>query len=169
MTDNNATEELLALHRIQQLLFREAALLDDWRLNDWLALFTEDGKYFVPPTDVSVEDADPAKHLYYIADNYDRLKERVVRLDKKTCHSEFPRSKLQRVVSNILVEAVDDGNIRVRAAFVVYRSKNGTTDTFMGHYIYQLKEVDGELKIACKTCNLALNGLQPQAKISIIL
>ena len=170
MEDKNAIAELLMAHRIQQLLYREAALLDSWQLTEWLNLFTDDGSYFVPPTDIPAEEADPAKHLYYIADNHDRLTERVIRLDKKTCHSEFPRSKVQHLVSNILIDdAADNGELKVKAAFVVYRSKNGGTDTFMGHYDYVLREVNGELKIVKKTCNLALNGLRPQAKISIIL
>lgn len=170
MSNENAMAELLRFYRVQQLLFKEASLLDAWQLQEWLALFTDDGSYFVPPTDVPAEEADPAKHLYYIADNHDRLTERVIRLDKKTCHSEYPRSKVQRLVSNILIDDVAaDGTITVKAAFTVYRSKNGITDTFMGNYVYVLKEQGDELKISSKTCNLALNGLRPQAKISIIL
>lgn len=162
-------ESLLRYFQIQQLLFHEAQLLDSWQLTTWLELFTEDGSYFVPPTDVPAAEADPAKHLYYIADNRARLEERVIRLDKRTCHSEFPRSKVQHLVSNILLESDDGQEVGVTAAFVVYRTKNGHTDSFIGHYRYQLREVDGELKIVKKTCNLALDGLRPQAKISIIL
>lgn len=170
MNTEQTLAELLRFYRVQQLLYKEANLLDSWQLKAWLALFTEDGSYYVPPTDVAAEEADPAKHLYYIADNHDRLTERVIRLDKKTCHSEYPRSKVQRLVSNILIDNVaEDGSITVKAAFTVYRSKNGITDNFMGHYVYLLKECDGDLKIHRKTCNLALNGLRPQAKISIIL
>lgn len=162
-------ESLLRYFQIQQLLFHEAQLLDSWRLNEWLDLFTEDGGYFVPPTDVSAEEADPAKHLYYIADNRARLEERVIRLDKRTCHAEFPRSKVQHLVSNILLESDNGTEVGVSSGFVVYRTKNGHTDTFIGHYRYLLREVEGELKIVKKTCNLALDGLRPQAKISIIL
>ncbi|AKH70356.1 small subunit of phenylpropionate dioxygenase [Spongiibacter sp. IMCC21906] len=170
MTNDKAISELLQFHRIQHLLHKEANLLDSWQLNDWLAMFTEDGSYFVPPTDVPAEVADPAKHLYYIADNRARLEERVIRLDKKTCHSEYPRSKVQHLIGNIFLDSEDEqGQMHVKAAFVVYRSKNGTTDTFMGNYDYVLRDEKGELKIVKKTCNLALNGLRPQAKISIIL
>ncbi len=34
---------------VEDFLFREAELLDDWRLDDWAALFTEDARYIVPP------------------------------------------------------------------------------------------------------------------------
>ena len=33
---------------IEQFLYREARLLDDGRFHDWLALFTDDARYFVP-------------------------------------------------------------------------------------------------------------------------
>lgn len=163
-------EDMLRYFQVQQLLFQEAKLLDSWRLRDWLALFTEEGSYYVPPTNVPAEEADPAKHLYYIADNHTRMEERVTRLEKRTCHSEHPRSKIQHVISNILLEGQDNqGRLQVSAAFVVYRSKNGRSESFVGHYHYTLSEVDGELKIARKVCNLALDGLRPQGKISIIL
>ena len=33
---------------IEAFLFEEAALLDSWRLDDWLGLLTEDVRYLVP-------------------------------------------------------------------------------------------------------------------------
>ena len=35
---------------VEEFLYREAALLDAWRLDEWLALFTADGRYLVPTT-----------------------------------------------------------------------------------------------------------------------
>ncbi|AMO67488.1 aromatic-ring-hydroxylating dioxygenase subunit beta [Zhongshania aliphaticivorans] len=170
MNNIASQENLMRFFQVQQFLNYEASLLDSWQLDTWFELFTEDGAYFVPPTDVSAEEADPAKHLYYIADNHARLKERVIRLEKKTCHAEFPRSKVQHLVSNILLLGEDEqGRILASAAFVIYRTKNGQTDMFVGNYRYVLDERDGNLKIARKVCNLALDGLRPQAKISIIL
>ncbi len=37
-----------ALREAEQLLFREAWLLDQHRLDEWLDLFTEDATYWVP-------------------------------------------------------------------------------------------------------------------------
>lgn len=36
---------------IERFLIDEAALLDEWRLEQWLALFAEDGRYLVPSLD----------------------------------------------------------------------------------------------------------------------
>ena len=37
---------------IEEFLIQEAALLDEWRLEEWLALMAPDARYLVPPLDV---------------------------------------------------------------------------------------------------------------------
>ena len=36
------------LAEIERFFVDEAALLDEWRLEEWLTLFAEDGRYLVP-------------------------------------------------------------------------------------------------------------------------
>ena len=36
---------------VEDFLYHEAALLDDWRLDEWLGLLTDDAAYYVPPND----------------------------------------------------------------------------------------------------------------------
>ena len=163
------THDNLLLHRrVEDFLYREAELLDRWQLDRWFELFTEDARYLVPPTDIPEDEANPETALYYIVDDYVRIRERVVRLQKKTAHSEYPRSKTRHLVSNIIVDP-QDGHYNVRASFAVSRSKDGVTDVFYGHYDYDLVEQDGTLKIRRKTCILDLDALRPHARISIIL
>lgn len=168
MDNNNAIQKLLDLAEVQELLYQECALLDRWELQQWLDLYTEDAGYFVPPTDVQGE-ISPKTHLYYIADDRRRMQERVTRLAKKTCHAEWPRSRTRHLVSNIRILSRTENQLQVEAAFVVYRSKDGVTDTYLGRYDYELVRADGTLKIQSKSCHLDLDGLRPQAKISIIL
>ena len=82
---------------LEDFLFLEAALLDNWQLDEWLALFVEGARYFIPPAGAE-DDADPATSLFYVADDYHRLCERVKRLKKRTAHAEFPRSRCRRMV-----------------------------------------------------------------------
>lgn len=168
MTEPSRSSKYDDFLAVQDLLFEEAALIDSWRLQDWLALFTEDAGYFVPPTDVN-DDASPEKTLFYIADDRARLEQRVIRLDKKTAHSEYPRSKIRHLVSNIRILDIQDGVLSVDAAFVIFRTKDGQTDTFMGRYDYRLKRQGDSFKIASKSCHLDMDGLRPQGRISIIL
>lgn len=111
----------------------------------------------------------PDNALFYIADDHTRLKERVVRLTKKTAHSEWPRSRTRHLVSNVRVGAAEGGETPVSAAFVTFRTKNGVTDTYMGRLLYRLKRVDGALRIREKRCELDLDGLRPHGRVSILL
>lgn len=154
--------------QVQQFLNDEAALIDRWQLDEWLALYTEDAEYQVPPTDLG-EDSNPENSLFYIADDRRRLEERVVRLNKKTAHSEWPRSRLRHLVSNIRILDATASELSVDAAFACYRSKDGVTDTFIGRYDYRLARTEDGLKIRSKRCHLDMDGLRPHGRISIIL
>lgn len=154
--------------QIQSFLFHESALIDSWQLDEWLALYTEDSEYQVPPTDLD-ESATPDNSLFYIADDRARLEERIIRLNKKTAHSEWPRSRVRHLVTNVRVLSREGDELVVDAAFACYRTKDGVTDVFMGRYDYVLRVVDGALRIRKKRCLLDLDGLRPHGRISIIL
>ena len=153
---------------VEDLLFLEAELLDDWKLEQWLALYTEDATYSVPSTDLPA-DANPDKSLFYIADDRMRMQQRVVRLMKKTAHAEYPRSRTRHLVSNVRVSAMEGEQLNASAAFVTYRTKNGHTDTFIGSLRYRLQRQGEALRIREKRCLLDLDGLRPHGRISIIL
>ena len=152
----------------EDLLFEEADLLDQWRLTEWLALYTADASYLVPSTDLP-PGADPAKSLFYIADDRARMQERVLRLMKKSAHAEQPRSRTRHLVSNVRVGACQDDVTLVSAAFVTFRTKHAVTDTYMGRLLYRLRQVDGQWRIREKRCELDLDGLRPHGRVSIIL
>lgn len=153
---------------VEDFLFHEAGLLDEWRLPEWLALFTEDAHYYVPSTDLP-PDASPDNNLFYIADDRFRLGERVSRLMKRTAHSEYPRSKVRHLVSNVQLQPGDGNEIGARANFLVYRTKDRITDQYIGNYRYRLVQGDAGLRILEKRCLLDMDGLRPQGRISIIL
>lgn len=152
----------------EDLLFEEADLLDQWKLEQWLKLYTDDAAYLVPSTDLP-PGADPAKTLFYIADDRARMNERIVRLMKKSAHSEYPRSRTRHLVGNVRVGAPQGDETPVSAAFVTFRTKGAITDTYMGRLLYRLRRVDGALRIREKRCELDLDGLRPHGRVSIIL
>lgn len=153
---------------VEDLLYLEADLLDAWKLKDWLALYTEDAEYEVPSADLP-GDADPATSLFYIADDRFRLGERVVRLNKKTMWSEYPRSKTRHLVTNVRLMGSENGELKARAAFAVYRTKWGNTDIYVGSYEYLLRETQEGLRIRKKRSILELDSLRPQGRVSILL
>lgn len=153
---------------VEDFLFHEADLLDNWKLNEWLALYSKDAEYEVPSTDLP-RDASPAESLFYIADDYPRLEQRVIRLGKKSMHSEYPRSKTRHLVSNVRLLGEEGGEIKVTAAFIVYRTKWGHSDVYVGGYDYRLRRTEGAFLVRKKRCTLDLDGLRPQGRVSILL
>ena len=154
---------------VEDFLFDEAELLDSWRLEEWLALFSEDCRYLVPPGDLP-PDASPEKSLFYIADNHVLLRERVRRLAKRNAHAEYPHSKTRHFLSNVrILPGSDDNEIAVRCAFLTHRSRAGVRDTFIGSIHYRLVRQDGRLRIREKRCRLDNDNLREQGRISILL
>ncbi len=153
---------------LEDFLYAEAALLDSWQLDQWLALFAEGARYLVPPAGAA-EDADPATTLFYIADDYHRLCERVKRLKKPTAHAEFPHSKCRRLVSNVRLLGGTDSEFSVTSNYVTYRSKMGATQVYFGHHVYVMRKVAGDFKILKKTSFIDADDIRDQNKVSIIL
>ncbi len=152
---------------VEDFLFHEADLLDTWKLDEWANLFTDDGEYLIPPTDLP--DGDPTKHLFLVYDDRHRLGERAKRLGKKSAHAEFPHSRTRHLVTNVRV-AQEGAVIAVTCNFVVYRSKQGVNDIYPGHSVYRLVvQADGGLRIRSKRAVLNVDTLRPQGKVSIIL
>jgi p-cumate 2,3-dioxygenase beta subunit len=148
---------------VEDFLYREAELLDDWRLDDWLELYAADCRYYVPATDLP--DGDPRITLGLIDDDKTRLKGRVERLKSAKAYREFPWSRVTRLISNVRVR--DDGH--VASAFAAYRYRKGDEQVLVGRYEHRLVEQDGELKIARKRIVLSAEALRPHGTLSIIL
>ena len=156
------------VQQVEQFLYEEAALLDDWKLNEWLALFEPGASYHVP-TAGRGPDADPRKELFYVADDYHRLSERVKRLLKRTAHVEFPHSRCRRMVSNVRILESAGDTLSVTSNFVTYRTKRGSTEMYLGHHVYQLALAEGALRIRKKTSFLDTDDIVEQGKVSIIV
>jgi p-cumate 2,3-dioxygenase subunit beta len=164
-----AIQQLQSITRqaIEDFLYEEAALLDEWRLNEWLELLTDDATYEVPSTDVP--DGDPRTTLSLIADDKTRIRSRVAQLLGKSAWAENPPSRTRRMITNVRVRKVEGEVIQVTANFVVYRLRFEQMDTYVGHYEYALVPRDGRLKIRARKAILDLEALRPHGKVSFIL
>ena len=153
---------------VEDLLYLEAFLLDEWRMEDWLALWSEDAEYIVPTNDNP--DADPDRDLMYINHDYRLLKGLVVRLMSVHAHREYPWSKTRHVVTNVRVLGDDpDGVVHADAAFTVWRFRNKDVDSFVGHYDFRMRRVGSELRLSGKRITLDAWTLAPYGAISVVL
>ena len=153
-------------NQVEAFLFREAALLDEWRLDEWVDLFTDDARYVVPSTDLP--EGDPARDLVFIDDDIIRLRARVARLNSRHSHRESPRSRTRRFVSNVRVEETGAEEVRVRANVLVYRFRSGDGAPYVGTIEYILRRNGGDLRIAYRRAVLDLEDLAWHGAVSII-
>jgi len=151
----------------EDFLYHEAALLDAWQLDEWLALLTEDARYLVPSNDAP--EGDPASTLYTIADDIHRIRGRVTRLKDPNAHVEFPHSRTRRMISNVRVLEAG-GDVQVEANFVVHRfRRNEQVSQFVGRYRYTLRKVGGKTRIARREAILDAQELGSLGAVSFIL
>lgn len=153
--------------QVEQFLYREALLLDSWQLEEWLKLFTPDGRYLVPSTDNP--QGDPPEYPALIDDDLNRLRGRVARLLSRYAHREYPFSRTRHFVSNVLITGVRGDELSVTAPFVVYRVRNRKVTQYIGRYLYTLTRGEGSFKIRQKRSELDLEGLWEQGTVSILL
>lgn len=169
--DNRAKDlqALLLQFEVEQLLYKEAALLDAWELDEWRKLLTDDASYFVPPNNKPY--ADHADTLFIIADDAVRLNERIIRLKDVGCHAEFPRSRTRRIISNVRVFKDDDAAFySMKSNFIVYRNRRKEDiRAFTGEYVNKLVRIDGSLRIHERRAILDAEELGHMGVISFIL
>lgn len=170
LPERSISAALLTRLEVEDLLYREAALLDAWRLDDWLTLYTDDCVYEVTPPGIEdPENASRASVYFLIGDDRKRLEHRVKRLKRPNAHVEAPRSKVRHLYTNVMVEAGEaDGSLVAYANFVTFRTKRGTFQ-YIGRIRYHLISRDGGYVIAAKRVMLDLDNLVPQGRVSIIL
>ena len=155
------------MREVEQFLYAEAALLDEWRLDEWVGLFTEDARYVIPSTDHP--ETDPRETLGLVNDDIVRLRGRVERLKSRRAHREFPWSRTRRLVTNVRVLGAEGDDVLVTASFLVYRIRGGQMDPLVGQYQYRLVRVDGALRIRQRRVQLDLEALSPHGTVSIIV
>lgn len=91
----------LAPPEVEAFLIAEARLMDERRWEDWLALFADDGWYWVP---IEEGQADPRRTVSLIYDDRRLLETRVRRLAQGKLHAQSPASRTSRIVANATVE-----------------------------------------------------------------
>lgn len=139
----------------EEFLYHEAELLDDWRLEDWLKLFTEDGVYWLPIDDTR----DPDENTSIIYDVPVRREERVFRLLETPVPSQAPPSRTLHAVTNVRVERPGaDGFTVVRSCQTITELRSGDfrqtglgeQRTFVAHCVHRLRPDPDGWRIALK-------------------
>lgn len=152
-----------------EFVYREARLADEARYTEWLALWTDDGIYWVPATTDPV--VDPQKHLSHIYDNRARLETRVKLLQTGHRYSQEPASLMRRLISNIEAQATGAAELAVESNFVLAElaiQAKHEMHWWVGRTTHRLRRVDGDLRMSEKKVVL-INAAEPLPNLAFLI
>ena len=145
-------------------VLREARLLDEQRLDDWLDLFTEDGRYWMP---VEWGQTDPRLTTSLMYEDRMLLKIRIERLKGRATYSQSPKSRCYHVLQTPQVDERDDVERRyVTWTPLHYVESRGDEQTLYAAWAtHHLTVVDDQIRIRLKrvdlvNCDAALGSIQ---------
>ena len=166
------------IRQVEQFLYREARLLDNRQLHQWLGLLADDIKYWMPirsnryPVNskaISImdgsryeeDDLSKEDELALMDETKDSLQRRVDRLDTGMAWAEDPPSRTRHFVSNVEVQPGDrDGELKVYSNFIMYRTRAETEqDFYVGSREDVLRKDGDDFKIAYRKVTLDQNVL----------
>jgi 3-phenylpropionate/cinnamic acid dioxygenase small subunit len=143
---------------VEDLLYREARLLDERRYEEWLDLLTEDIRYWIPSWDseqVLVDDVTTDISLLY----YERptLLDYVARTQSGDAHVLDPAPRTDRYITNVIIADADAGI--VQAKWLLHQFRRRAQDIFGGDIEYTVRREDDVLRIARKKVVLTNSSL----------
>ena len=175
MTDlRSTTSELLERLALQQdlekFLFREARLLDERRLTEWLDLMAEDLHYFMPIRrnikfgDWDYEFSDPESEISYFDEGKDILQGRVRQINTGVHWAEEPVSRFEHLITNVEIDSVEGDMVKVNSKFFCYQNRlQDEVNIFVGRrYDLLRRDPVTTFKVVKRKILLAQNVLIPK-------
>jgi 3-phenylpropionate/cinnamic acid dioxygenase small subunit len=154
------------LREAEQLLYHEAALLDEQRFEEWVDLFTADCVFWAPAwiDDETLGD-DPKRflsHIFY--DSRDGLADRAKRLRAGDSLASSPTPRTLHAITNIrlLTSAPEEMTVASNAGVDRYDLRTRTAGRLFARYTHRFAADGGRWRIAEKRI-VILNDLLPGA------
>lgn len=141
------------LKTIDLLLHRETEYLDQARYEEWLALFTDDCRYWVPARQGQTDPVDDVSLFY---EDRDLMEMRIRRIQHPRAHSLSNPITTSHVTGDRVIEDfnTDTGELLVTTRFQMVEHQAGGQRLFAGMYRYHLRREAGAFKISLKRVDL---------------
>jgi 3-phenylpropionate/cinnamic acid dioxygenase small subunit len=133
--------------RIENFLHREARLMDEHLFDEWLSLWADPARYWVPCNE---DDIDPARQVSIIYDDRQRLVQRIDRLKSGSVQAMNPKPRMRRIISSIEVEPGKSGALAVSSNFILCVARPNGQQIWAGRTIHLLLHHEAGFKIAEK-------------------
>ena len=142
----------------------EARLLDEHRLEEWLDLFADDGRYWMP---LEWGQTDRLLHTSLLDEDKLLLRVRVERLKGNRTFSQKPKSRCHHVLQVPTIDARDDalGLYQLYTPFHYVETRLDEQNLFAGWARHSLAVQQGRLRITLKrvdlvNCDAAFGSIQ---------
>ena len=137
---------------VEQLLYRQAELLDAKQWQAWMDLFADDGVYWMPARAEHTEwESSPS---IFIEDK-PMMEIRKGRVTHPNAWSQAPLWETNHIVSHVALEEVAGSRIVVRSRFHMMELRRDSIRHFGGRYRHTLQRgADGALKIQLQRVDL---------------
>ena len=150
--DARAITDPAVRDEFRRLLEREARLLDQFRYEDWLAMYAAECVYWVPSTPNA---GDPRREIAVMFDDRRRLEDRIYRLRTGFAWSQAPQSRTARLVTNVEVFATANNGARMlRSNFLISEFWDKEMRTLAGWAAHRVVRSGDAWTIAAKQINL---------------
>jgi 3-phenylpropionate/cinnamic acid dioxygenase small subunit len=172
MTERSEQLSRLLLQRdIEDFLYHEAELLDERRYEDWLALVTDDVRYWMPMRrNVKVGEQQReftrADHdINWFDEGKETLDRRVKQIMTGIHWAEEPVSRISHMITNVQLIEVrpsfdEPGEVATKCRFLIYRNRVETeTDILVGKREDLLRRVGNGWQLARRKIILDQNVL----------
>lgn len=135
------------LHQVERFVFHEAGCMDRHAYDGWLALRDPDLEYWVS---CDAEDTDASTRISLVHDRREQLEQRIRRLEGPHAFARQPRSRLNRVVSNVRLGECTEDALVVSSSFVLGECRLGSQMVWFGRNLHTLSRHADGLRIRCK-------------------
>ena len=122
----------------------------------------------MPPNDHL--ESDHRTTLFLVADDRERIRQRIIRINDPNCHAEYPKSRTRRMISNVRIVGVDGDLVTVAANFVCYRYRRyERIREYVGGYRYILRRAGDSFRIKERRVLIDAHELGSLGSVSFIL
>lgn len=140
--------------QVEELLFHQAALLDNKAWGEWAELFSEDGIYWMPSTPLQT---DWRREASIFAEDRLLMEVRMGRLLHPNAWSQAAQWGTNHIVGNIVIEAATPTTMEVYSRFQMMEMRRDQVRHFGGSYRHTLVLQDGTWKIKLQRVDMT-NG-----------
>lgn len=144
------------LREIEQLLYRQAELLDRQQWSDFIELFAADGRYWMPASPEQTT-GEGVPSIFY--EDRDLMRVRMKRVTHPHAWSQAVDWGTNHLVSNVMIEREDGrtGEVVVRSRFHMMEFRRDATRHFAGSYIHHLRRTRDGWRIRLQRVDM-VNG-----------